>query len=121
MFRIDKTGMPLWSKTYKSADDDKLLAVRALPDGLIAFGSTGITEEVGSYTDLWAIRSNVDGYVPFAPDSGFVTENSAVQWTQVDHTVHPLAPAIVATSTLAGGPVAFTVNPANVVGELVSN
>jgi hypothetical protein len=58
---------------------------------------------------------------PFAPDSGFVVENSAVQWTQVDHSVHPLAPAVAATSTLTGGPVAFTTNPANVVGELVTN
>jgi hypothetical protein len=119
--RLGETGMPFWSKTYKSADEDKLLAVLAVPDGLVAFGSTGITEEVGSYTDLWMIRGNVDGMVPFAADSGFVVENSAVQWTQVNHSVHPLAPTIVATSTLAGGPAAFTVNAANVVGELLTD
>jgi len=56
-----------------------------------------------------------------AADSGFVVENSAVQWTQVNHSVHPLAPTIVATSTLAGGPAAFTVNAANVVGELLTD
>jgi hypothetical protein len=69
-------------------------------------------EEVTSYTDLWVLRCNVDGMAAFAADSGFVVENSAVQWRMVfDHSVHPLAPAIVATSTLAGAPVGFTVNP----------
>jgi hypothetical protein len=121
VFRLGEAGMPFWLKTYKSSDEDRLSAVLALPDGLVAFGSTGVTEEISSYTDLWMIRCNVDGMADFAADSGLVVENSAAQWSPVDHSVHPLAPAIVATSTLAGGPGAFTVNPANVVGELLTN
>ena len=45
-----------------------------------------------------------------------------MQWQPVfDHGVFPLAPTIVTTSTLQGGPVAFSVNPASVVGELLTN
>jgi hypothetical protein len=122
VFRTSGTGMPLWSKTYRSPDEDKLSTVMALPDGLVAFGSTGISEEVSSYTDLWMIRANVDGRVPFAADSGLVVENGAMQWKPVfDHSVHALAPTIAATSTLQGAPVEFSVTPSSVVGELLTD
>ena len=115
--------MPLWSKTYRSPDEDKLSTVLALPDGLIAFGSTGITEDVSSYSDLWMIRANVDGRVSFAADSGLVVENGAMQWQPVfDHGVYPLAPTIAATSTLQGAPAAFSVNACTPNGgEVISS
>ena len=122
VFRVGKTGMPIWSKTYRSADEDKLSTVLALPNGLVAFGSTGITEAVSSYTDLWMIRADVDGEIPFAADSGLVVENGSMQWQPVfDHSVFPLAPTIATTSTLQGAPVAFSVNPSSAVGELLTH
>lgn len=122
VFRMSDSGMPIWSKTYRSVDDDKLSTVLALPNGLVAFGSTGITEAVSSYTDLWMIRADVDGQIPFAADSGLVVENGSMQWQPVfDHGVFSLAPTIATTSTLQGAPVALSVNPASVVGELLTN
>jgi hypothetical protein len=122
-FRGSREGMPLWLKTYRSADEDHLSAILALPDGFFAFGSTGFTEDTSSYTDLWAIHAAVDGRIRFADGNGFTVENTAVQWQRItDHGAHLLAPVTVASSTLQSTPpVAFTVNAAAAAGTLLTN
>lgn len=125
LMRVDRHGMPIWLKTYQSADVDELSGVVPVPGGLFAFGSTGVTEETSVYSDIWVLRTSVDGMVRFTADSGLKTDNTAVQWQdrRPDHVVHALAPSNIAT-TLDGGPVVippqFTVDPANVVGEVIT-
>jgi hypothetical protein len=117
IFRINQNGMPVWVKTYISADEDKIVEVLALPDGLMAFGETGFTETVnGSYTDLWLLRTSVDGMLHFINGNGFDAENTDAQWQlfpPAEHSVHTLAPAPLASATLTGTP---TVIMANVGG-----
>lgn len=125
LMRVDRRGMPIWLKSYESADVDELSGVVPVPGGLFAFGSTGITEETTVYSDIWVLRTSVDGMARFTADSGLKTDNTAVQWQdrRPDHVVHALAPSNIAT-TLDGGPVVippqFTVDPANAVGEVIT-
>jgi hypothetical protein len=112
--------MPVWVKTYISADEDNISEVLALPDGLIAFGDTGFTESTGSDSDLWLLRTSVDGMLHFTDGNGFDAENTDAQWQLFppsEHSVHTLAPAPLASSTLTGSPTALTANVAGAVGE----
>ena len=124
IFRINRNGMPVWVKTYISDDEDKISEVLALPDGLIAFGETGFTETVnGSYTDLWLLRTSVDGMLHFIDGNGFDAENTDAQWQlfpSSEHTVHTLAPAPLASATLTGAPTALTANVAGALAELLT-
>jgi hypothetical protein len=125
ILRVGANGMPFWLKTYRSADTDELSGVVPVVDGLFAFGSTGITEETSSYSDLWVLRTRFDGMLRFTTDSGLETDNTAVQWQRrLDHVLHALEPCNIAT-TLDGDPAVippqFTVDPANAVGELITD
>jgi hypothetical protein len=122
ILRVDAAGMPIWVKRYSSPDTDNLAGIVALPDGLAAAGTTGFTESVGSYSDLWVIRASVDGMVHYADGNGYDAESTAMQWEVVtDKTLHALDPAPVAT-TLEGNPAAaFATVPASAVGEMLTD
>ena len=122
ILRVDATGMPIWVKRYGAADTDNLAGIVALEDGLAAAGTTGFTESVGSYSDLWVIRASVDGMVHYADGNGYDAESTAMQWEVVtDKTLHALDPAPIAT-TLEGNPAAaFTTVPASAVGEMLTD
>ncbi len=97
MIRIDKTGMPLWSKSYVGADEDELTGVVTVGSGLAAIGHTETTNPAGNgFNDLWLVRTNRDGMLHFDPASGFDTVNDAVQWR---HTTNHSIVALVPTST----------------------
>jgi hypothetical protein len=121
IFRINRSGMPVWVKTYISADDERIEEVLALPDGLIAFGDTELTETVNSsYSDLWVLRTSVDGMLHFTDGNGLDAENTDPQWQLFptsEHGVHTLAPAPLASATLTGAPTALTANVAGAVGQ----
>ena len=124
IMRVNRDGMPVWVKSYVATDEKNLVEVHALPDGLVAFGDAGLTETNGSYTDLWLLRTSVDGMLDFIDNNGFDTENTDAQWARfaaADHTVHTLAPASVATSTLTGTPSAYVTNVAGAIGELLTD
>lgn len=117
-------GMPCWLKTYRSADDDELSGIVAARDGLFAFGSTGMTEQPGGFSDIWVLRTSVDGQLHFTADSGIETESTAVQWqSRPEDALHALMPSNIAT-TLEGPPAMvppeFTIAPANTVGETIT-
>ena len=99
MIRMDGGGMPVWSKSYVGTGEDELLGVVALDEGVAAVGQTRTTNPAGtSFDDLWVVRTNVDGMVPFDPASGFDTVNGAVQWAPVSiHEQLELAPATIPT------------------------
>jgi hypothetical protein len=125
IFRINANGMPVWVKTYISADEDRIAEVMALPDGLIAFGETGFTETVNtSYSDLWLLRTSIDGMLHFTDGNGFDAENTDAQWhlfPAAEHTVHTLAPAPLASTTLTGTPSVLTTNVAGAIGEMLTD
>jgi hypothetical protein len=122
ILRVDAGGMPVWVKRYSSPDTDDLAGVVALPDGLAAAGTTGYTEAVTTYSDLWVIRTSVDGMVHFSDGNGFDAENTAMQWQIITgKTLHALAPEPLAT-TLEGDPAEpFATIPASAVGELLTD
>jgi hypothetical protein len=81
LLRIDRTGMPLWGKSYLGAQDDELTGVIAMPTGVAAFGQTETPDPAqNSFADIWIVRTNVDGMVDFDPASSFDTMNGSVQW-----------------------------------------
>ncbi len=122
IMRIDRAGMPMWTKSYVSPDADELSGVVAMPGGLAAFGSTGYTETNGSYSDLWIIRAKVDGMIHFTEGNGFETHNTAVQWQRNEgHAVHVLAPAPVATTLTGTVTAPFTFNLSAAFGELLTD
>ena len=104
LIRLDRTGMPLWSKTFVGAAGDTLTGVVAMPDGVAAYGQTATTDPA-HHADIWVVRTNIDGMVHFDPDSGFDTINGAVQWSSGPaHTVAPLdLTPTAATWTIAPG------------------
>jgi hypothetical protein len=122
MLRLNRFGMPQWAKQYASADTDELAHVIALPNGLAAVGATGFTEATSSDSDLWVIRSNVDGMIHFAPESGFDAQNTAVQWQRItDKVQHALAP-VALVAALEGGPATtFLTSPASSVTVVLSD
>ena len=80
--QVDAEGMPLWSKSFIGSSDDRFDGVVAVPDGFAAYGSTHTTNNAGTgFHDLWLVRTNRDGMVPFTADSGFDAVNGAVQCT----------------------------------------
>lgn len=113
-------GMPEWVKNYiRTGTDDELSGVFALPDGLVAFGRTEIAESRKS--DLWILRTNVDGMLHFTSDSGLTTVNTAVDWQRIhDHTIRELAPKSLAASLEFDPDANLLVDPASALGELVT-
>lgn len=120
VLRLNADGMPIWLKTYASDERDELLGVVALPDGLVAFGSTEAVDPA-LLGDLWVVRTNVDGMLHFTEDSALDTENTDAQWQRTtDHSVHALAP-VTLPSALDGNPAAlFVANPASIVGDVLT-
>ena len=111
MIRLDDTGMPVWSKSYRSADHDQLTGVVTVPSGVAAFGHTRTTDPTGGgFHDLWLVRTNLDGMLHFDPASGFDTVNGAVQWQHTTtHHVTALAPTATAPPvTITDAPTATT-------------
>lgn len=85
LIRIDATGMPVWSKTFTGADDDKLTDVVAMPTGVAAAGDTKTADADASSPDSsWVVRTSVDGMVHFDPSSGLSAVNRHVQWSLTD-------------------------------------
>jgi len=97
MIRLDRSGMPMWSKSYVGDGEDELVGVVAMDEGMAAFGHTQTTNPVGNgFHDLWLVRTNVDGMLHFDAGSGFDTVNGAVQWTPTSVQVQlGLAPSAV--------------------------
>ena len=99
LLRVDPSGMPVWSKRFIGTEDDELTGVIAMAHGVAAFGHTRTSDPDGSFDDIWIVRSNVDGMVHFADDSGFETVNGDAQWQFVtDHqllelSMSPTSPA----------------------------
>jgi hypothetical protein len=124
--RVDQEGMPVWSKSYVSAaetsTDDELSDVVALPTGLVFCGRNDLKEENSSHGDIWVTRTNVDGMVHFAADSGLDCQNTAATWQRVtDHSVHPLAPTAVDVPVEVDPDTVLQVDPAIAFGELISD
>lgn len=122
LIRLNSSGMPMWSKSYVGDDEDELVGVVAMDEGVAAFGHTQTTNPVGNgFHDLWLMRTNVDGMVHFDADSGFDTVNGAVQWTPTSvHVQLPLVPlAVPTTVTVTDGPTA--VNPASATNSLLTD
>lgn len=82
LIRVDATGMPVWSKTFTGADDDKLTALVAMPTGVAAAGDSKTADADASSPDsTWVVRTSVDGMVHFEPSSGLSAVNRHVQWS----------------------------------------
>jgi hypothetical protein len=121
LMRVDRDGMPIWVKTYSSAEtDDELIAVVALDGGVAACGQTQVTDDI--HNDLWILRGSVDAMLHFTPDSGLTTENTAVQWERLrdQHTLRALTPDSTDTTMVIDSANQLLTDPASVLGELVT-
>ena len=121
LLRVDEAGMPVWFKSLRGPSDDTLTGVVKVKDGLLAFGSTRSVNDVAPVpqTDLWVVRTSVDGMVHFTPESGMTATNDAVRWKRSSHLTKALTPTGTrATLTAAVAPLAVTNTPATT--ELLS-
>ena len=119
VMRVDRTGMPVWSKSFIGTGTDLLTDAVAMPTGVAAFGQTTTSDPIGStFADLWVVRMSADGMVHFDAGSGFDTVNGAVQWHRnTTHAITPLTPtqtfpAATVTDAPAGTVPAAAVNNA---------
>ena len=92
LMRVDAEGMPVWAKSYATAEtDDELSGVLTLPDGLAAFGRRVVV--AGLDSDLWILRTSHDGMLHFTADSALATSNTTPQWLRIrQHSVRTLTP-----------------------------
>jgi hypothetical protein len=79
---ISSGGLPLTWTGLGGPGEDAALGLRALPDGLLAWGWTKSLDAQGSGTgaDHWLLRTSVDGLLHFDPASGFEASHEPVDW-----------------------------------------
>ncbi len=59
LLKVDSLGEVMWSRTYGGAEDDEGCSVRVTGGGYIICGTT--SSSGAGYSDLYLIRTNVDG------------------------------------------------------------
>lgn len=100
---VADSGGVLWWKTVGGADEDQVLGLVALEDGLVALGSTRSLDANGSGTgtDGWLVRTDVDGMLHFEAGNGFDVHNDQAWWQDWS--------AVTAAESLVAGVVSFDV------------
>ncbi len=122
LFRVDSAGMPVWFKALRGPADDTLTqVVKMKGGGALALGYTKSVNDVTPLpqSDLWVVRTSVDGMVDFTAASGMDAANDSARWQRTEHVIRPLAPVNVAT-TLTANAAPFNVTPASATSELLT-
>lgn len=79
---VSDGGLPLSWTGLGGPGEDAPLGLRALPDGLLAWGWTQSLNAQGSGTgyDHWLLRTSVDGLLHFDAATGFASSAEPIDW-----------------------------------------
>ena len=83
LFEIDGAGMPVWWKSVEGAHTDEPADLRVLADGIAVAGFTSTLDAAATLpsSDLWLLRSGVDGMLHFDAGLGFTATGPVPSWT----------------------------------------
>ena len=83
LFQVDGAGLPIWWKSLRGEHEDRPLSLRVLDDGVILCGATRSADDTLPIpkSELWAVRTAVDGMVRFGGAAPFEVKNDEVEWS----------------------------------------
>jgi hypothetical protein len=111
LIHLDDVGIATSFKSFRTAQRDEFRGLVPVDGGAGGFLAYGFSAQVGPQNDLWLARTQVDGYLDFAPQYGFDCWNDDMDWGPANDIVAMTMPGslIALTITTSNGAQGFDV------------